>query len=107
MGQGYINVNIFIQTRINHSCEEISHYCVSLDINFALFRTVKRYVTYFVWSVSTEHDGKYSFSQPFEDASLVFTAIDEHILFATVTVQITVNENLPLLCQPVKITNSN
>lgn len=56
---------------------------------------------YLVWCIFVKHAGKYSFMQPPVTAKPLLTSIDEDILTTTMAMQVTVDNDISLLQQPV------
>ena len=56
-------------------------------------------MTHPIWVIFTEHDGEDPLPEPALRVAAVLTAVDEHIVLATVAVEITVRDNLTLLTQ--------
>ena len=55
---------------------------------------------YLVRRVFAEHDGKDALPKSFAGVAAVLAAVDEHILLAAVSVQVTVHDDLSLFQQP-------
>ena len=56
--------------------------------------------SYLVRRVFAEHDGKDALPKSFAGVAAVLAAVDEHILLAAVSVQVTVHDDLSLFQQP-------